>query len=274
MKDAYKPINAIKEIFNYRELLISLISKTLNARYKGSFLGFLWTFINPIMQLIIYTLVFKYIFKVPEDNYAMFLFVALLPWTSFLSAVNGSLDSIIGSSSLVKKIYFPRLILPLSISLTFIIDYLYCIPILFIVMLAAKMKITLWLLLFPVILLIQFIYQTGLCFIFSSINVKFRDVRQIVIVATMAWLYLTPVLYKIEMIPDKYSFFGHIVNPRLWLGILNPMTGIINSYRDVFYYGSSPDFLFLGISCAAAVITLFIGYITFNYFERTFAEDL
>ena len=175
------------EIYKYRELLVSLVSKDLNARYKGSFLGFLWTFVNPIMQLIIYSVVFTYIFKIQQPNYAMFLFVALLPWTGFITALSGSLGCVVGNASLVKKIYFPRLILPISISLTYMVDYMYCLPILFLVMAICKIPFTIYLLFLPLLILIQLIYKTGLCFIFSAMNVRFRDMQQIVGILTMAW---------------------------------------------------------------------------------------
>ena len=253
---------------------MTFVSKSLNARYKGSFLGFLWTFINPLAQLIVYSVVFKHIFRVQEPNYAMFLFVALVPWSEFTSAINGSLVAITGNSSLVKKIFFPRQLLPISVSLTYIVDFIYCIPILLIAMLLARLQFTIYLLIFPVIMLIQFIYQTGICYIVSALYVKFRDVKQIVGIITMAWFYVTPILYKIGMIPTQLTVFGKIINPQFWLIVVNPITAVISSYRDVMLYGRLPDFTGLSIALIEGVIIFILGYFIFKHFERTFAEDL
>ena len=253
---------------------MTFVSKSLNARYKGSFLGFLWTFINPLAQLIIYSVVFKYIFRIQEPNYTMFLFVALVPWSEFTSSINGSLVAITGNSNLVKKIYFPRQLLPLSVSLTYIVDFVYCVPILLIAMILSKLNFTTYLLFFPIIMIIQFIYQTGICYIVSALNVKFRDVQQIVGIVTMAWFYITPILYKIDMVPNNVHLFGHTINPQFYLILINPVTSMILSYRDVMLYGRLPDFTGLSIALIEGVIIFTLGYFIFKYFERTFAEDL
>lgn len=267
-------IKGIKQIYEYRELLISLISKTLNARYKGSFLGFLWTFINPLMHLLIYAFVFQVIFRVQEQNYTMLLFVALLPWTGFSSALMSSMTSVTGHANLVKKIYFPRMILPLSVSLTYIIDYLYCIPILLLAMFMSHLPFTRWILLFPAVLLIHFVFQTGLCLAISAINVRYRDTKQIIGIATMAWFYFTPILYKMSMIPESWTLMGVNLNPRTMIVLLNPMTGIMSGYRASFFHGQAPDAISIIAAVAWAVIALVVGWIVFNKFEKTFAEDL
>lgn len=253
---------------------MTFVSKSLNARYKGSFLGFLWTFINPLAQLIVYSVVFTYIFRIQEPNYSMFLFIALVPWSEFTSSISGSLVAITGNSSLVKKIFFPRQLLPISVSLTYMVDFIYCIPILLIAMLLTKLPFTIYLLIFPIIMAIQFIYQTGICYIVSALNVKFRDVKQIVGIIIMAWFYVTPILYKMSMIPTNIKVFGHVINPQFWIVVINPITAVILSYRDVMLYGRMPDFTGLSIALIEGVIIFTLGYFIFKYFERTFAEDL
>ena len=267
-------IHHFKKLFDYRELLMTFISKSLNSRYKGSFLGFLWTFVNPLAQLVIYTIAFQYIFHVPTKNYSMFLFCCLVPWTGFITSINGSINSISGNSSLVKKIFFPRELLPISISMTYIIDYIYCIPIILIAMLICKIPLTPFLLLLPVIIIIQYLFQTGIGFTASSLNVKFRDIQHTIRIITMAWLYLTPILYKIDMIPANAHLFGFTINAQTWLKILNPMAPVMLSYRDIFFYGQMPDLHFLFISLIEAILVYIIGYSIFSHFEKTFAEEL
>jgi len=246
-------------------MLIGLVKKTLRSRYKGSFLGFLWTFVNPLLQLAIYATIFPLILRIQEPNYAMFLFVALLPWTEFTISLNGALACVIENASLVKKIYFPRMILPISVALTYIIDFIYCLPLLLTALLVFKIPLTIYILFLPLIIFIQFIFTSGICLIISAINVRFRDLVQIIGIITLAWLYFTPILYPITMFPTKYLKLIYI---------LNPMTGIISSYRDSLFYGRCPDLFGLTSSCIIGIILFIIGYYIFDNRQRTFAEDL
>lgn len=258
-------IKKFKEIYVYREMLYSLVSKNLRSRYKASFLGFLWTFVNPVLQLIVYSFVFTVVFKVQIPNYAIFLFTALLPWTAFNTAMMGSLTCVVGNVNLVKKIYFPRMILPISTSLTYIVDYIFCLPILFFaILIFLKPHPTFWILLLPVNILLQFILMTDFALIFSSLNVRFRDMEQIVGILLLGWLYFTPILYSMDTLPEKYRIFM----------ILNPMTGVIEGYRSILLYSKAPDAASFIASAVIAVVLFIIGYYLFNKLERTFAEEL
>lgn len=267
-------IKTLKEIYKYRELLFSLVRKSLKARYKGSFLGFLWTFINPLMQLLIYAFVFQVVFRIQIPNYTMLLFIALLPWANFSSTLNSGMTSVVDNSSLVKKVYFPRIILPISISLTYTIDFIYCVPILIAAMFITHLPFNRWILFFPLVLVLQFLYQTGISFAISAINVRFRDTKQIVGLITMAWFYFTPILFKLDMLPETASILGMEVYPRILLTIINPMTGIIDGYRAAFFYGAPPDPASILISAAEAIIAFVVGMAIFRKMEKTFAEDL
>lgn len=258
-------LEKIKEIYNYREMLKGLIQKTLRSRYKGSFLGFLWTFVNPLLQLAVYATIFPIILKVQLPNYAIFLFVALLPWTEFVTSINGGLNCVIENASLVKKIYFPRMILPISVAATYTIDYIYCLPILIAALLISKVPITIFILFLPVVIFVQFLFTSSFCLIISSINVRFRDLQQVVGILTLAWLYFTPILYDISFVPQAY---------RKILFICNPMAGIMGAYRDVMFYGKMPDLFAFSASVIASIILFFIGYFIFHKLERKFAEDL
>ena len=252
------------ELYQYREMLKSLVRKDLKTRYKGSFLGFLWTFINPLMQLAIYALIFPFLMRVEEKNYAMFLFVALLPWIFFSSSLQTSTDCIVENYNLVKKIYFPRQVLPLSVATGGLVNYIYGLAVVLVGLLLARIPLTWNLLYLPLLLLILYGAVAGFCLMFSAMNVYIRDLEHIVNLVTMAWFYATPIVYPITMLPD-------------WLQkllLLNPMTPLVLGFRNVIYYGMPPDFFQIGIAAAEAVVIFTAGVLIFNKLEPGFAEEI
>lgn len=257
-------IKEIKEIYNYKQMLVNIVRKDLRSRYKGSFLGFLWTFVNPLLQLIIYSIVFPYLLRSNQENYPMFLFVALLPWIFFSSSLQGSTTSIVGSANLVKKIYFPRAILPLSVVSTNLMNYIYGLIIVFPALLLTGVNLTFHVFWLPIVLLVAFIFTLGLSLILSSLYVKFRDLEHIVGILVMVWFYLTPIVYSVDIFPANIvEIIGY-----------NPMVSVINSFRDILLYGQSPDWASLTYAFLIGVIVLLVGIIIFRKFEKTFAEEL
>lgn len=258
-------MNTIRELYNYREMIASLVRKDLRGRYKGSVLGFLWTFINPLFQLIIYTIVFSTILRSDIEKYYLFLFVALIPWIFFSSAlVNGS-TSVLAQKSMVTKIYFPRAVLPIAYVTSSFINMLYCFIIVFVVVLIAGIKISFpALLCLPAIMLIEYIFAMGIALFTSSITVYFRDFEHILGIINMGWMYMTPIIYSIEIIPEKYKNFFY----------LNPMTYIISSYREVLYYGRVPEMSLLIPSLVIGIVFLVTGLMFFNKLQKHFAEEL
>ncbi|MBB6638137.1 ABC transporter permease [Cohnella thailandensis] len=252
------------EVYKYREMLKNLVIRDLRTRYKESVLGFLWTLLNPILMLIIYTIAFKTIMRMDMPNYSVFLFSGLLPWTFLQTVVSTNTSIIVNNSGLVKKIYFPHEILPLSATLAGAINYLLCLIALFIAMLYFHIDFTLSLIYFPLILLIEIIFIQGLSLLFSSINVYFRDVSHIVSILFMAWFYLTPIFYPLSMVPEKYR---HLYE-------LNPMTKMEQSYQAIFYYGQAPEIKGILISCAYALASFLLGSFVFNKLKKKYAEEL
>ena len=163
----------IKEILKFKEMIKSFTIRELRTRYKGSFLGFLWTFVNPLMQLIVYSFMFPFILKVSEKNYTMFLFVALVPWTFFTTSLQGSCNLIVGNSSLVTKVYFPREILPLTYTLSGLCNTFFSYIIVFLMLLIFKVPLTVNLFWLPLILIGQTVLNLGLSLMAASINVFF-----------------------------------------------------------------------------------------------------
>jgi lipopolysaccharide transport system permease protein len=254
----------IKEIIDYRHMLLSMVQKDLRSRYKGSFLGFLWTFVNPLIQLIVFSIVFPYVLRINIENYPMFLFVALLPWIFFTASVQSATTSIVGGANLVTKIYFPRIILPLSVVCTNLMNYIYGLVIVFSALIVTGVHLTINVFWLPVILLIEFIFALGLALIFSSLHVRFRDVEHIIGVLVFTWFYLTPIVFPIDIFPEKMA----------QLIKYNPMVPIIDSFRNVLLYGKQPDWGSLMYAVVVGLIILVIGLLVFRKYEKTFAEDL
>lgn len=254
----------IKEIYNYRHMLINMVQRELRSRYKGSFLGFLWTLVNPLLQLVVYATVFPYILRVQQENYGMFLFVGLLPWIFFTNSLQNATVSILGNANLVTKIYFPRIILPLSSVCTNLMNYIYSLVILIPALLFTGIELTWNLIWLPLILLIEFLFIIGFALPLSALNVKFRDVSHIIGVITFCWFYVTPIIFPMNIFPEIMQQYIE----------LNPMVGIINAFRNILFLGQQPNFEELAYSIIMALITLVIGFLIFKKFEKTIAEDL
>ncbi len=256
----------LKEIWNYRTMIGSLVKKDLSTRYKGSVLGFLWTFLNPLFQLIIYTVVFSVILPMGRDipNYAMFLFVALVPWLFCSMSLTAGSQSVIQSAGLVQKIYFPRIVLPISTVSSNFVNLLLSFVVVFVALLVTGWGISpvVWAL--PVVMVIEFFFVLGLVLIFSALTVYFRDLEHILGIVTMAWMYLTPIIYSIDTVPERI---------RPWMYI-NPMTSVILSYRDILYWKQLPDFNTLLITVIYAAAFMVAGYFIFQRLQRKFAEEL
>ena len=258
-------MNKLKEIYAYREMIISLVRKELRGRYKGSVLGFLWTFLNPLLQLMVYTLVFSVILRAGIENYYLFLFVALIPWLFFSSSVAAGSSCIIHQKDLVKKIYFPREVLPISHVTTCFINMLLTFIVIFLVIIFSGIGINLNAILYlPVIMVVEYILALGMAMIFSALTVFLRDLEYILGIVIMAWQFLTPIMYSIDIVPEK-------IMP---IFMANPMTPIIIAYRDILYYKQIPELGTLLHALILGIVILFIGGIVFNKLQKRFAEEL
>ena len=250
-------------------MIISLVRKDLRGRYKGSVLGFLWTFVNPLFQLIIYTVVFTYLLPSGIDKYYLFLFVALIPWIFFSSAVVGGSTSILSQKDLVKKIYFPREVLPISYVTSCFVNMLFCFIIVFAVVLISRTSVhPLGIVYLPVVMIVEYFLALGIAMITSAITVYFRDFEHILGIITMAWMYLTPVLYPqtlYDNLPKQIKFCAEHINP---------MTSIISAYRRILYDGSVPDMSTLLEATVLGAVFIVSGFLIFGRLKKHFAEEL
>lgn len=258
-------MQTIKEILEYKQMIFSLVRKDLRGRYKGSVLGFLWTFINPLLQLMVFTMVFSVILRSDIEKYYLFLFVALIPWNFFSASLQGGSRAILNEQSLVTKIYFPREVLPIAYVTSSFINMLYCFIIVFLVLILSGIALNpiALLCLIPVMLL-EYVMAVGIAMLTSSVTVYFRDFEHIIGIVSMAWQYLTPVMYPIDWVPENLRTVFN----------LNPMTPIIQAYRDILYYSKVPDMSTLISACIFAFVVLIIGFSVFEALKKRFAEEM
>ncbi len=255
----------LKEMWQYREMVRSLVKRDLKSRYKGSVLGFLWMFLNPLLQLFVYTVVFSVIMRMNIEKYYLFLFVALIPWTFFSVCLSAGANVVVMQQDMVKKIYFPREVLPVSFVTAQLVNMLLSFVVVFAVILISGTKVSVAALLFlPLVIMIEYILALGLTLMVSALTVYFRDLEHIISILAMAWMYLTPVMYPVEMVPERF----------VRLFYLNPMAPVIIAYRDILYYGQVPRMRNLILSSAAGGIVLVLGCLVFRCMQRHFIEEL
>lgn len=259
----------LKEIWDYRQMIISLVKKDLRGRYKGSVLGFLWTFVNPLFQILIYSFVFAYILPTGMEKYYLFLCVALIPWIFFQSAITGGSTSVLSQKDLVKKIYFPREVLPISYVTSCFVNMLLCFIVVFAVVIVSRTHVSiLGLCCLPVIMIVEYVLALGIAMITSALTVYFRDLEHILGIVSMAWMYLTPVVYpseRYEKLPSELRFI---------MEHINPMSPIIGAYRTILYSGSVPDMTNILEALLLGAIFLVIGFVIFGKCKKHFAEEL
>ncbi len=251
-----RTMKRIKELWAYREMIISLVRKDLRGRYKGSVLGFMWTFINPLLQLVVYTIVFSTILQSEIDNFYLFLFVALVPWIFFSSALTTGATCIIGSKDMVNKIYFPREVLPISYVTSSFVNMLFSFVVIFFIILISGIGFN--------GKALEYLLALGITMLTSALTVYFRDLEHILGIITMAWMYLTPIMYNVDIIPERL----------LPIFYLNPMTPVIIAYRQILYYREVPQIETLIHGFLLGLLFLIVGYFSFSWLQRKFAEEL
>lgn len=257
-------VKEIKEIYNYREMIKMMVRRDLRGRYKASFLGFAWTFLNPLLQLFVYTMVFSVVLRSNIEKYYIFLFVALIPWLAMSSSITTSSSCITTQANLVTKIYFPRRVLPITSVTTCFINMLLCMVVVLVVcFVSVGLNFAILWYLIPTIA-IEYILALGLGMIVSCLTVYVRDLEYMLSILVMAWQFLTPVMYSIDIVPQGL----------LKVFNLNPMTPIIISYRSVLYYKQAPQLSTMLTSLGMGVFFLVIGWFVFGKLERRFAEEL
>jgi len=272
-----------RQSVNYRDLLYNLVVRDLKVRYKHSALGFFWSLLNPLLLMVVFTFVFQQLLKTGQDKpmYQVFFLSALLPWTWCSSAVLGTLGSIVNNGHLIKKVYFPREMLPVSVVTSNMINFFLSLPALFVFMLILRPDSVgppvgvgcvnvcfnqhmVWI---PLLIVTQALFLMGLGFFLGALNVFFRDTSVLVEVGLSAWFFLTPIIYDANQVAGQY------VN---WMYYLNPMASIVANFREIFYYNNptSPDIMFMMRNLVECSIIFVLGYVFFMRLSRNFGEEV
>ncbi len=256
--------NCFKNLYLYRELLKTSVKKEVRGKYKNSFLGVIWSFLNPLLQIAVYAIVFPLILRNNQENYVIFLCCGLIPWTFFATSINRSAFSFIENGNILKKVYFPREIIPISVVTSEAINFLISTIIIIGFVIFGGLGITKYVIFYPVVLIIQYFVVLAISIVLASICVYLRDLQHFVGVALQLLFYAAPVVYSPSTIPENFQ----------WILKFNPMTYIINAYRDIFYNQTMIDIKPLLIVFILAIIGCVLGYMIFNKLQKGFAEQL
>ncbi|MBA3440425.1 MAG: ABC transporter permease [Pyrinomonadaceae bacterium] len=251
-------------LLQYKDLLYTLSVHRVKVRYKQSVLGFAWAILQPLSLMLIYTVIFSLIARMPSDGtpYAVFAYTALLPWTYFSTALTNATSGLVSHSNLITKVYFPREILPLTYVIAALFDLVVASSVLIGLLLYYRVPLTLNALYAVPVILVLTLFVTAMALFFSAMQVRFRDVGVAMPLLLQLWMFASPVVYPLSAVPARLQN----------LYMLNPMAGIIENFRRAVLQGIAPDFYSLGVSALISVILLFVAYIYFKHVEATIAD--
>jgi len=254
----------LKNLYNNKELLFQLTLRQIKSRYKQSVLGISWAIIKPLGMMVVFTVIFSKFMKVPSDGipYPIFSYCALLPWTFFSTSLSSGINSMTSNVSLIQQIYFPRIIFPLTAVMSSFVDFVIASVIFIGLMIFYKIQITIYVFLLIPILILQIVFTIPICLLGSALNVFYRDIGQALVFITQLWMYACPIVYPISVVPEKYRM----------LYALNPMVGIIDSYRKVIIQGVAPNWEYLWISFVITVLVFISFYAIFRKLEMKLAD--
>ncbi len=252
------------ELWEYRELLYTLVEREIKIRYKQTAIGVSWVLLQPLIAMLIFTAIFGRMAKMPSDGiwYPAFLLTALLPWAYFSQAIARSGTSLVASANLVTKVYFPRMLLPLSMVVSPLIDFALSMGLLFGLLVYAGIPLTWKVLTLPAFVLVAMLTATGVGLFVSATNVKYRDVGHAIPFVVQIWMFVSPIVYPVSLVPDRW---------KLLYG-LNPMVGVIEGFRWALLGKSAPDPFMMGGSIVMVLAVLIAGVVYFRQMEREFAD--
>jgi ABC-type polysaccharide/polyol phosphate export permease len=253
-------LNLLGEINGNRELIWALALKELRVRYKRSALGFMWALLNPLMMMVILTVVFSHIMRLPVQSYAIFLLSALLPWTFFSQALSYAVESIVGNGELLKKVKVAKAVFPLAAVISNVLNFLMSLVPLVLILAVLRFPLHWTWIFLPVPMLALFLFTLGCGFLCATLNVFYRDMSHIVQIVLQAWFYLSPVMYSLEFLPQRFR----------GLFRLNPMLYLLNEFRMAIYYGQMPTARSIAASLAIGLGFLIAGYGLFRRYEGSF----
>ncbi|MFN8389838.1 MAG: ABC transporter permease [Bdellovibrionota bacterium] len=253
----------LEELWRYRALVWALVCRHLNARYRGSMLGFIWSFLNPLCLIGVYSLVFQYYIRFNDvHHYTLFMFAGLLPWIWFSSGLLEATGAISGGGSLITKAMFPPHILPIVAVLTNLANFIFAIPLLLLFMLLVGIPPTASLIYLPLVIFVELVFLAGLSLGLSAVNVHYRDVQHILGNLMTLWFFLCPIIYPVNNVPERFRFTL----------LLNPVALFTEMYQSIFIDGTHPAALKLLLTGGVAGFTFIAGSLIFNRYRESFAE--
>lgn len=258
------PLSRWSELWASKQLLKNLTVRELKVRYKRSVLGFLWSLLNPLLMMAVFTLIFSLAFRAPIPDFPIFFLVGYLPWSFFQASVQVSTGVIVGNANLVTKVYFPREVLPMAVVLSQAVHFGLAMIVLFIALLVKGYNFLPYLPGMLLATLLLFLFTTGVSMFFAAANTKLRDIQEFLNVLFLTWFYLTPVIYSLEQIPERFR----------WVIQLNPMTHVVEMMRDSLYRGTLPSSRRLAAGAISALVALLIGFTVFRRFADDFAKEV
>ena len=259
-------ISQFRDIYHYREAVRNMVARDLKVRYSNSVLGIIWSLFSPLLMTLVYYVVFTYLVPSGIQKFPIYLMAGLMPWTFFAASLVGTTLAVSSNGTLINRVYFPREVLPLASLLSNGVNFLISLVLLFVFIALFRIPLGFSLVWLPVIVLIQTVFSFGLGLLLAALNVFFRDTQQLVDVSVLAWFFVTPIIYSLDVI--------HNASLKLVLQIVNPMAGLIVAYRHVLYSGDWPDVGLLAITALEAAIILIIGALVFRRLSPAFAEEV
>lgn len=260
-------ITRIKEIFNYKEMIRNLVKRELRGRYQKSALGFLWSFISPMCQIAVFTVVFTFVFPSNIPNYYIYLMTGMIPWQFFSDSISQGACAIIYNADMTKKIYFPREVLTIaSVSAKFV-NLLFSMIVVFAFILVSGTGFSPYLPLLLIVFALEYAVSLGFAMLFSAVTVYLRDMEYVVNVILMAWIWATPIMYSPDGLTAQYPWISSVLR-------INPLTSIMYLYRDILYYHAMPAVVDIVIPLVWGIILLIVGELIFKHLEGGFAEEL
>lgn len=271
---------SLRQIWDFRDLVLNLVIRDLKVRYKYSVLGILWSLLNPLLMMLIFALVFTLFLKQNIVHFPVFFLTGQLPWNFLQSSVMGATGTIVGNGGLIKKVYFPREVLPLAFVLSNLVHFGLALLVLGGFIIVTGIGFTQYLIWLPLIIFLNFLFVLGFGFFTSAVNVFYRDTMMIMDVALQAWFFLTPIFYSLDIIPELVTWGGYEIQLQRLVRWLNPMASIIDLYRSVLYGDTSnaipgpPDLGFLIRTAVTALVVFFVGWWVFRRFSPKFGEEV
>jgi len=257
-------LNDLRQLYRYRELLYVWTMREIRVRYKQSALGAAWAILQPVSLMLAFSVIFTAFVKIPTGNvpYPVFSYSALLPWTFFVGSIGLAVSSLTQNMNLVTKIYFPREVLPIAIVAAAMVDFLVGALVFLVMLVFYRVPVNVTFAVLPVLVALQVLLTLGIVLVASAMNVFFRDIRFVIPLALQLWMYVTPIIYPITLVPARFRT----------LYLLNPMTDIIESYRDVTLYGKLPNPEYVAFATVTSIVVFCLGYWYFKWVEWKFAD--